>query len=86
MFGNNGPELGITKECRPDLEVMLQDARSRRENVMDAIDALRKIAATGLYISGIKDDEPLKLVGALVVEVWRLEARIQSLLDEMNKG
>ena len=86
MFNQAG-EASMPKECRPDPEQMLQERRAHRDKVDGALLAFKLVHASNLYLSGGREngDEATRLIGALTVEKWNAERRIEQLLKEIDR-
>ena len=82
MFGS-GQEPSKEKICRSDPEELLQERRAHKEKVDAALSAFKLVHASNLYIHG-GEGESTRLIGALTIEQWKVELRIEQLLKEID--
>lgn len=86
MF-NDYPQTGLVgKECRPDPEVLLQDARRRKEKYEQAAASLQSLTELPINLSNERESAILALIGSVTVSVWREAQIIERLLAEIDKA
>lgn len=86
MFDNNLRSEQSSQECKPDPEVMLQQARKRKEDVKKADDLLTEFIQIPIHISERDiDDSLLRILGTLRIELFKTERDEAFWLAEINK-
>ena len=87
MFNQSG-ETSMQHECRPDPELMLQERRAHMDKVDGALLAFKLVHSSNLHINSIRDngEGASRLIGALTIEKWNAERRIEQLLKEIDQS
>ena len=73
-------------DCRPDPEVLLQEARTRKLMYSKAVEALQTVTNMPFHLGEKREAALLEVIGSVTVAVWREDQKIERLLVEIDKA